>query len=355
MAAGLGTRRFHRLVFGDSPPPTRGARTLIARLEADASASDEAASPWPRAPLWLPEPPLEPLRSFLADAELPVPSSTLSLPEEGVDLLEDVGDRNLLTLPPAARSEWTRKACTLLPRLQALRADAETVPAFGRPYDEALVASKAWKLIHWTIPMLLGRAATNEEVDATERLFAHVATLAHTAPLRLAHRDFKAENLHLCEAPDGRSRLVMIDVQGAFLAPPEYDLACLLYDLQADHDEAFVQEALDATRSTLPDAPDAATFAERFDALALARLCKDVSHVVHAGVARGDLRRWHEIPHGLELIERIALRRADSFPGTPKLARVASELRRTVQSADGGNASAQAGTATANGRGGEGS
>jgi len=331
MPAGLGTRRFHRLFFSDEP--TR----LVARIEDDGTAPQREETDWPAAPPWLVEPPLEPLRGFLADAGLPVPASALHLASAGIDLLEDVGDTNLLGVSAADRAACTLDACELVPRLQALEADAAHVPAFGRAYDTTLISTKAWKFLHWTIPMMLHRKPEPAEVEAITALFDHVAALAAAAPSRLAHRDFKAENLHLVPSADGQARMVMIDVQGAFLAPPEYDLACLLYDLQVDHDEAFVQDALARIRPLLPDRPEEALFGERFDALALARLCKDVSHVVHAGVARGDRRRWAEIPRGLALIERIAGRRAHTFPSLRVLTSVTSALTTALEPVDSGN------------------
>jgi len=331
MAAGLGTRRFHRLHFEDGAFPS----SLVARLEDD-GAVVTPASDWPEAPPWLPEPALEPLRGFLERAGLPVPASALHLPGERVDLLEDVGTTNLLSVSPARRRARTLEACALLPRLQALHAEPDEIPAFGRCYDRTLVSTKAWKWLHWTLPMLLDRPATDTETQEIDALFAAIADLAAAGPLRLAHRDFKAENLHLVPAESSDARLVMIDVQGAFLAPPEYDLACVLYDLQVDHEEAFVADAVERTRRALPQAPEADTFRLRFDAFALARLCKDVSHVVHAGVARGDRRRWHEIPRGLALIERLAGRRTHTLPGLRALTSVTAALTAAAKSTDSG-------------------
>lgn len=332
MAAGLGTRRFHRLHFADNGGPA----TLVARIEDD-GARPTPATDWPDPPPWLSEPALEPLLGFLAEAGLPVPASALHLGAEGIDLLEDVGETNLLVVPEDARRARTLEACALLPRLQALEAEARTIPAFGRTYDATLIATKAWKFLHWTVPMLLGRPASAAEQSEIGALFDAITSLATAAPKRLAHRDYKAENLHLVPDAEASARLVMIDVQGAFLAPPEYDLACLLYDLQVTNDEAFVEEALAATRETLPDRPDEETFRTRFDALALARLCKDVAHVVHAGVARGDRRRWHEIPRGLALISTVVGRREHTLPGLTKLASVTAALTAALESSDSGN------------------
>ena len=126
----------------------------------------------------------------------------------------------------------------------------------------------------------------------------------------------------------------MIDLQGAFLAPPEYDLVCLLYDLQTDIEEPMARELFEAILPELPDAPSVEEAGERFDALAIARVCKDVAHVVHAARARGDQRRWSEVPRGLELIQRAADRRKSAFPGARGLMHVIPALRLGFETAD---------------------
>lgn len=83
--AGLGARRFLRLLFAEGEP-----RSLIARCEAGpavASASAARGPALPSAPAWLPEPALEPLRGFLEQAGLRVPKSFGHFPELGLDLL----------------------------------------------------------------------------------------------------------------------------------------------------------------------------------------------------------------------------------------------------------------------------
>jgi aminoglycoside/choline kinase family phosphotransferase len=193
-----------------------------------------------------------------------------------------------------------------------------------------LVSTKAWKWLHWTIPGLLEREPQPEETIAVDAAFSRISDLLEDAPRRLAHRDFKAENLHLVGGVEGgeaeAERLVMIDVQGAFMAPPEYDLVCLLYDLQVDLDEDFAQESFRAVLPMLPDAPDPPTAELRFDAIATIRLCKDISHLVHAARVRDDVRRWHEIPRGLMLLERATGRLGHTFPEVRALTSVIQAL-----------------------------
>ncbi len=336
--AGLGTRRFYRVHFSSDEP-----RSLIARIEPDITPRPNTPRHADEAPPWLPEAGLEPTRTFLEEGGLPVPRCHAHCPEERIDLLEDVGNRTLAMTAGAERLASYREACRLIPRLQRLRAPADRIPAFGRIFDRALVETKAWKWLHWTIPGLLGRDPHPDEARAVVSLFGKIATLLDRAPRRLAHRDFKAENLHLRTAPadadaggarSTKTGLVMIDFQGAFLAPPEYDLACLLYDLQVDLDETLVKTCLDATRPALPDAPDPESFALRLDAIATLRLCKDLSHVVHAARALHDHRRFHEVPRGLALLKKTVGRLEHTFPETRTLTSVIHTLTAAAHSSD---------------------
>ena len=347
--AGLGTRRFYRVHFTDGPP-----ESLVARVESQAGAEAEIQAKkdaeaigereLPDAPAWLPEPPLEPLRQFLEDAGLRVPHSIAHLPERGVDLLEDVGERTLMQTDEPERSQRYREACQIVPRLQKLSASPERIPAFGRIFDRQLIDTKAWKWLHWTIPGLLDRPATQEESRSFHELVEGFSALLDEAPRRLAHRDFKAENLHLvphATAPGSvgeqeECEIVMIDVQGAFMAPPEYDLVCLLYDLQVDLDERFAMECFGSTLADLPDSPDPKLAALRFDAIATLRLCKDISHLVHARLSRNDARRWHEIPRGLAILERLMGRLSRTFPEAQALNSVIQTLTLAASSSDSG-------------------
>lgn len=330
--AGLGERRFYRIELEGGDPAT-----MIARIEPDDVPSGQvgAVAEPGAAPLWLPEPELEPIRSFLERGGLPVPRSYGRDSAQGIDLLEDVGSRSLLTVPASLRRERYLEACALVPRLQALAPEPGNVAAFARVFDMALVRTKAWKLLHWAWPGLLGRNPTDAERKVIEAGFAAIGELMAAAPRRLAHRDFKAENLHRVDrGPRQGEALVMIDVQGAFMAPPEYDLVCLLRDLQIDLDEGLVREAFDATVPALPDRPSHEEASERFEALAVIRLAKDLSHVIQAGRVRGDRRRWHEIPRGLALLEASVGRLEHTFPSARALTSVIHTLTRSARASD---------------------
>jgi aminoglycoside/choline kinase family phosphotransferase len=318
---GLGARRFYRVHLSGVGP----AR-LIARVEA---AEDAGLRPAGVAP----EPPLEPLRSFLEEAGVPVPRSFGRDPERGIELLEDAGPRSLEQLAQALDAPERRslyaEACALLPRLQALSAEPDRIPAFGRHLDAALFAYKAEQLIQWGLPWALGRAASAAEGRVVREAFDLIAEESAAAPQRLAHRDYKAANLHVRPgAPEGR-RLVLIDLQGAFLAPPEYDLVCLLCDAHVGLPEAEVEDHLAKIRPALPDAPEAECFQRRFHLLTLTRNGKDLARYLYAARNRGDRRYLSLLPTSVRILRRAGAR---SAPWDPRLARLADLFGRFPES-----------------------
>ena len=81
--------------------------------------------------------------------------------------------------------------------------------------------------------------------------FRRIAATCREAPLRLAHRDFQSANLHVRSAGAHAGRLVMIDLQGALLAPPAagQDLALLEFDEPLDFSSS-VRPAVSRVRAT---------------------------------------------------------------------------------------------------------
>ncbi len=321
LRGGVGHRRFYRLhLLGASTP------LCVARIDRGTPA-----------PGVLPEPPLEPTRAFLAAHDLPVPRRLGGDPAADIDLLEDVGTRSLAdiagTLRPSERQSLYRAACDLVPRLQRLTDASGRLPAFGRRLDAALLATKAQRFVAASLPSGLGRPPTPGERKVVQAAFAVVTEAVTAAPLRFAHRDFQSANL-LLRNDDGKpreDRLVMIDVQGAFLAPPEYDLVCLLRDSYVVLDDTEAHALAERVRPALPDAPAAGVFAERFDLLTLARKAKD--HAMLYEVAKRGDPSWLRFAPATLAYLRSAARRVAAID--PRLERFGTLLEQLAAAACG--------------------
>jgi aminoglycoside/choline kinase family phosphotransferase len=323
IAAGLGLRRFRRLYLAEAP------NTAIARMDGPEDSGSRPAGV-------APEPALEPIRAFLEAAGLPVPRRYGSDATHGIELLEDVGDATLEGLgrdgPAERRSSLYAQACSLVPKLQALENPTPGIPAFERKLDTPLFEYKAEQTARWLLPAVLGRKPSAAEIATVRLAFAEIAKVCSAAPQRLAHRDFKAQNLHLrSESAGGAETLVMIDLQGAFMAPPEYDLVCLLRDLHVSLPETEVAERLAATRPLLPDAPTPEDFERRFTLLTVSRVGKDLSRFLYAVQERGDDRYRRFLPAGARSLAAALERAAAGSPSFRQLAQLLDALEPQLQ------------------------
>jgi len=317
----LGFRKFSRVWLETTGTKAESTpRSLVARIEADAGPVRQGAG-------LPPEPPLEPIRALLEAEGLPVPCCYASDAARGVELLEDLGDVSLVECARrASRSELESlyaEACELPARLQRV-APRDGVANFQRQLDAAHFRHKAERFARWSFGG--ERGASPAQAALIREAFARIARIARDAPQRLAHRDLQSANLHVVEparrspggspgriasagpaaeaaarsargAPRGRAaRLVMIDLQGALMAPPEYDLVCLLRDSYVEFDDAALDAQLARARGALPDPPDEETFRLRFDLLTLTRKAKDHALFRAAAAERGDERYLRYLP-----------------------------------------------------------
>jgi len=310
--AGIGLRRFYRLRLAGAPG------SAIARVDRP---EDPAGRPSGAAP----EPPLEPVRAFLERNGLPVPRRYAADAARGIELLEDAGRESLCdafsAAPRAAGEALVARALELVPRLQRLADDGSGVDAFRRRLDAALFRYKGELFAGASLAAALRRAPTPAERGAVLDAFDWIARECAAAPQRFAHRDFQSQNLIVRR--DGG--LVMIDLQGAFLAPPEYDVVCLLCDSYLELAEAFAARERERVRALLPEAPAPDVFALRFDLLTLTRKGKDHARFLTA-IARGDARYRRFVPRTAALLRRAAERTRAVAPPLARLAELVLAL-----------------------------
>jgi len=320
----LGFRNFSRVWLEASKNKRNSIpETLVARIEGSEDPGRRPAGA-------LPEPSLEPIRALLEAEGLPVPRRYAADPERGVELLEDLGETPLAdfarTASKADLESLYGEACELPPRLQRIQPRSQ-IANFERQLDAAQLHYKAERFARWSLGAERGASPAETRVvcDAFER----IARAIREAPQRLAHRDLQSANLHIVDPArrvaglprraidssdhaigsardaveptrtgvrERPARLVMIDLQGAFMAPPEYDLVCLLRDSYVELEDAALDAHLARVRPALPDCPDEETFRLRFDLLTLTRKGKD--HALFRAVAaeRGDDRYLRYLP-----------------------------------------------------------
>jgi aminoglycoside/choline kinase family phosphotransferase len=276
--------------------------TLIARIEAAEDLGERPAG-------IPPEPPLEPIRALLEAEGLPVPRHYAADPARGIELLEDLGEVSLQDFArSASKSELEglyAEACALPAQLQQIE-PRDPVANFQRRLDAAHFRYKAERFARWSLGG--DRGASPAEAQVVRDAFDRISRIASEAPQRLAHRDLQSANLHVVDRSRSAAGLVMIDLQGAFMAPPEYDLVCLLRDSYVELDDAAVDAHLARARTALPDHPDEEPFRLRFDLLTLTRKAKDHALFRAVAVERGDDRYLRYLPATRRYLQQASSR-----------------------------------------------
>ena len=157
-------------------------------------------------------------------------------PEEGIILLEDLGDRSLWDfvqgLPAAEILSWYEKALDqlLLIQVEGTRQnkDASCI-AFQQRFDFRLYMWEFDHFIEYGLEKKPGGKIGDGDKKRLRESFEEMARVLAGLPPRLSHRDYHSWNLMV---RDGQ--VAVIDFQDALLAPPQYDLASLLNDRETD-------------------------------------------------------------------------------------------------------------------------
>ena len=184
------------------------------------------------------------MHNFLSKIGAKIPRLYGHWTEEGLLILEDLGDLALWDkvqgLPPSEVLAWYRRAIDELLVLQVrgtLERD-DSCLAFQQRFDFRLYM---WEFEHFLEYGMEKRPQANVSPALLAQLReAFVDIAQHLAGLRpcLNHRDYHSWNLMIHE-----QAVVMIDFQDALLAPPSYDLASLLNDRITD---SVIQPGLEA-------------------------------------------------------------------------------------------------------------
>jgi hypothetical protein len=199
------------------------------------------------------------MQRYLADLGIPVPAIELVDLDQGVIVLEDLGDRTFEdlyrgvseddTLPPAhqdaAGTALYQQAVDLIVQLQSelveRRGRDETSPTDGaicwrRSFDRE---SLRWELDHFA-EWCLDEPLPDDADAAFDDLVGELLELPDLPSLR----DFQSRNLMYKPRMDQQTPWVVIDFQDALMAPMVYDLVCLLRDSYIELPIETVQELL---------------------------------------------------------------------------------------------------------------
>jgi hypothetical protein len=227
----------------------------------------------------------------LAQKGLPVPKIYLDASEEGLVLLEDLGDRTLaFELQGACEGKlkaWYGAAVDLL---IAMHARMWPIPkgciASTRLFDYKLLR---WELDHyreWGVEALQNKALDTALRRDLDRAFDALAGEVAGLPRGFVHRDYQSRNLMVVDDEPLPSSLSIIDFQDAFEGPRIYDLVALLSDSYANLKPDFKQEMID--RYARGAGLDGGEAAGQFHLITVQRKLKDGGRFVFLDRVKGD-------------------------------------------------------------------
>ena len=174
---------------------------------------------------------------FLRARGLSAPDVFSADTENGFVLMEDLGDTRFDdALGNGADSlQLYGDAIDALVRLQVEPAPDTLAP--GRPlysYDETAQLAEIDLMTQWFVPVALGRAAREEEVEEHRALWRTALLKVHGHAPVFVHRDYHAQNLMWLPERDGAARAGVIDFQDAVAGTRSYDLISLIEDARRD-------------------------------------------------------------------------------------------------------------------------
>jgi aminoglycoside/choline kinase family phosphotransferase len=298
----------------------KGGPSYVAMvLPPDATRSEEATSGPAAAEL-----PFLNVHRYLATLGIPVPAIHVAAIDQGVLLLEDLGDTTLeLSWRANPAEKLYGEAIDILADLRA-RAEANPDPscvAFTRSFDRALYR---WELEHYREYGLVARTDIEPPPRTAQVLtqaFDSISDRLAALPRGFTHRDYQSRNL--MTPPRG---MVVIDFQDALLGPRQYDLVALLRDSYIELPDAQIDALLaryiDRFGALAKVRIDADDFRRTFDLLTVQRKLKDAGRFEFIARVKNNPSFLPHIPASLRYVAR-ALER---LPELGDLLRVLREI-----------------------------
>ena len=185
------------------------------------------------------------VRDHFAKHGVAVPSVIAKSPDQGLVLLEDLGDLTLERQFWGNQSQqqsipFYRQAIDELIKMHYPSTfDRNNCTAFKMEFD---VEKLSWEMNYGREHLLMklcGIKLSDADKRELDRIFLKICTTLHEEPKFIAHRDYHSRNVML---KLGKARI--IDFQDARLGPVQYDLVSLLRDSYVHMDEAIARELI---------------------------------------------------------------------------------------------------------------
>jgi aminoglycoside/choline kinase family phosphotransferase len=288
LAGDASSRRYHRAHLSGGAP----ASLIVMELPEDSALplSSEELAIFKEAPKELP---FLNVHRFLSSVGVNVPEIYGQWENEGILLLEDLGDTALWDRVQGLSDHevvaWYRKAIDELLNLQ-IRGTAKrdkSCIAFHQRFDLKLYLWEFEHFIEWGLEKRPGAKVAASLLDALRKAFGEIAAILDGQTACLNHRDYHSWNLMI-----HNDAVRVIDFQDALLAPPQYDLASLLNDrvtdrvVRPDIEEKLVGYYMDRRRAMTGQAIAEEEFFEVYRLSAIQRDLKVVGRFYYLDLVK---------------------------------------------------------------------
>ena len=231
LAGDASSRRYYRAVIKS---PEASKSVIVMELPAGSALplSSEELAVFKQAPKELP---FLNMHRFLSGIGVRVPKLYGDWQNEGILLLEDLGDTALWdriqAVPEQEVLTWYEKAIDelLLLQIRGTEARDDACIAFQQRFDFRLYMWEFDHFLEYGLEKRPGTHVVETTIETLRRMFSDIAHRLDRYPSCLNHRDYHSWNLMIHD-----EAVAVIDFQDALLAPPQYDLASLLNDRITD-------------------------------------------------------------------------------------------------------------------------
>jgi aminoglycoside/choline kinase family phosphotransferase len=266
------------------------------------------------------------MRTLLENARVRVPKLYGALPEQGLLIVEDLGETlaERLERAPGERDALYRRAVVDLAAAQRALAELpRDCIVQTRAFDRELLTWEVEHFREWGIEAL-GVTLSDDELSTFSRATAHLVDTILGFERGFVHRDYQSRNLMVL--PDGS--IGWIDFQDALLGPRAYDLVALLCDSYQSLEQPFVAKCLDefAGEAGLSVEQRGALGFE-LDVITVQRKLKDAGRFVFFERTRGDASYLRYFVPALQLV----LGALSRLPERPELEALTALVERQVE------------------------
>ncbi len=192
-----------------------------------------------------------PVGAFLSKAKLNVPEVLYDNITRQCALVEDLGDKDLLSLkdePFSFREPYYRSVFQQLDKLFFSRPPKDL--EFQPPFDAGMYIWEQDYFFDGFAEAYLGMSDSETASLRSHPALKEMATQLGASARNLVHRDFQSQNILI-----HNEQSYLIDFQGMRYGRQEYDLASLLFDPYMDHSAEEREQLLDLWEDVTEERP----------------------------------------------------------------------------------------------------